>query len=65
MEEEFPKRQCISCGNKIEACMGFVLARDIVDRRTPIREICGKCGMLVLEMNEEQLIEYINKIDGE
>lgn len=53
-------RQCVICGTKIEACMGFVLARDIVDRRIPIREICGKCGLMFLEMNESQLVKYIN-----
>lgn len=48
-------RQCIICDTKIEACMGFVLARDLVDKRIPIREICGKCGMMFLEMDETQL----------
>ena len=55
-------RQCIICGTKIKACTGFVLARDIVDKRIPVREICGKCGLVFLEMNEPQLIEYIDKI---
>ena len=40
--------------------MGFVLARDIVSKRIPIREICGKCGLMFLEMDETQLIEHIN-----
>ena len=48
-------RKCIACGEEIKECMGFVLARDIVDRRNPVREICGKCGLLVLDMNEEEL----------
>ncbi len=52
-------RQCIICGVKIEACMGFVLARDLVSKRIPIREICGKCGLVILEMDEAQLTEHI------
>jgi len=55
-------RKCIACGEGIKECMGFVLARDIVNRRIPIREICGKCGLIILEMDELQLIEYIGKI---
>lgn len=43
------------CGIEIKACMGFVLARDIVDKRIPVREICGKCGLMILEMDEIQL----------
>ena len=53
-------RKCIACGEEIKECMGFVLARDIVNERNPIREICGKCGLKILDMNEEQLIKYIN-----
>ena len=53
-------RQCIICDIKIESCMGFVLARDIVNKRIPVREICGRCGLKLLDMNETQLIEYIN-----
>jgi len=49
-------RKCIFCNKKIKECMGFVLARDIIDNnRTSIREICGICGLSILEMDEEQL----------
>ncbi len=54
------ERQCIICGIKIGMCMGFALARDLVNRRVPVREICGKCGLVFLEMNETQLIKHIN-----
>ncbi len=35
-------RTCCSCSASIQACMGFVLARDIIDGRRP-RELCGGC----------------------
>lgn len=50
-----PKRKCIYCNNKIETSMGFVLARDILNKKIIPRELCGKCGLTILEMNEEQL----------
>jgi hypothetical protein len=53
-------RQCIVCSIEIKACMGFVLARDIINIPDSIREICGKCGLMFLEMNETQLIKYIS-----
>jgi hypothetical protein len=31
------------CGAEITACMGFSLARDIVNDRRPVRELCGRC----------------------
>jgi hypothetical protein len=40
------ERYCIVCGEKIEECMGYILARDFIDflnkKRNNIREICGK-----------------------
>jgi hypothetical protein len=48
-------RKCIACGEEIKECMGFVLARDIVNKRNPIREICGKCGLEILDMDEKKL----------
>lgn len=54
-------RKCMVCGAKIKASMGFVLARDIVDRRIPVREICGKCGLEILEMDEIQLNRKITE----
>lgn len=53
-------RKCIACGEEIKECMGFVLARDIVNKRTPLREICGKCGLKILDMNEEQLERWLS-----
>ena len=39
------ERYCIACGEEIEECMGFVLARDFIDfingKRSDMREICG------------------------
>ena len=47
-------RTCIRCGDEIDKCMGFVLARDIlkglVEGEVP-REYCGKCA-LVVELEE-------------
>ena len=54
-------RKCVICGVEIEACMGFVLARDIVNIVNPIREICGKCGLMFLEMDETQLSKEIDE----
>jgi len=51
-------RKCIICGSEITGCMGFVLARDIVYEIDNIREICGKCGLIILDMNEEQLTKW-------
>ena len=41
------QRQCVRCGAEITACMGFVLARDVVDERRQPRELCGRCGLLL------------------
>lgn len=57
------KRHCIECGDPIEACFGFTLARDIaaaLDGTLPpewIRELCGRC---VLRRDVKQnLDEYL------
>ena len=55
------KRKCVKCGVQIEECMGFVLARDIVNRRKIPREICGKC---VLITEPEELGGLINGRQG-
>ncbi len=55
-------RKCLFCSKEIKECMGFVLARDIINDRTSIREICGICGLDILEMDEEQLDKKINSI---
>ena len=36
-------RKCHLCDRPITACFGFVLARDIVSGRVPIREQCSVC----------------------
>jgi hypothetical protein len=40
------ERHCIVCKEKIEECMGCVLARDVIDfiegRRKDMREICWR-----------------------
>jgi hypothetical protein len=55
------KRNCIKCGTNIDKCMGFVLARDIVNRRKIPRELCGKC-VLTTTLNElGGLIEMTDK----
>lgn len=44
------KRKCLNCGKEIKECMGFVLARDIVDfdiSKPLIRELCEKCSWLL------------------
>lgn len=41
------KRTCIRCGCEINACMGFVLARDIVNHEKQPRELCGKCVSII------------------
>jgi len=53
-------RACIFCMCKITACMGFVIARDFVNKRNPIREVCGKC-VLIKSLSEldEKLQEKI------
>jgi hypothetical protein len=42
-------RTCIRCGDVITACMGFVLARDMLaaeaGKTTEVREHCGKCTL--------------------
>ena len=52
-------RHCIFCDKEIEECMGFVLARDIVDKRIPMREYCGEC------IPEIDLIRLLEDIDNE
>lgn len=50
MRGDLQLRKCYKCGEPIEACMGFVLARDFLARisgdQRPVREICGKCVLL-------------------
>jgi hypothetical protein len=39
-------RKCFKCGKKLEECMGFVLARDVLRKREHPRELCGKCALV-------------------
>ena len=55
-------RQCIKCETKIEACMGFVLAMDIINKRIPVREICGKCGLKFLLLNEADVAQSVERL---
>jgi len=45
--------------------MGFVLVRDITNKRIPVREICSKCSLVVLGMNEDQLIEWLTNLTSQ
>jgi hypothetical protein len=40
------ERRCFKCGQKLEECMGFVLARDVLRERENPRELCGKCALV-------------------
>jgi hypothetical protein len=40
------ERQCFKCGQKLEECMGFVLARDVLNEKENPRELCGKCALV-------------------
>ena len=47
------RRECIRCAEEITACMGCVLARDLVDAfegkisPSSIRELCAKCAEIL------------------
>ena len=41
------KRKCLRCGCKIDKCMGFVLARDLIGDKKQPRELCGKCVLII------------------
>lgn len=48
------KRQCMKCGKEIKECMGFVLARDMLnfDPNKPLlRELCEQCSWLLSDKN--------------
>lgn len=53
------------CSVGIHGCFGFVLARDFVSNKHPVRETCGKCalkldaGMLALPSLDEKGVVYI------
>lgn len=57
-------RKCINCGEEIKECMGFVLVRDIINKRIPVREICSKCSLILLGMNEEELRKKLDEYVG-
>jgi len=40
-------RKCMICGTPIRECMGFVLARDILNKNKQIREICANCSFKI------------------
>jgi len=55
-------RYCIVCGERIEKCMGFVLARDFIvfmeGKRKDLREICGRDILkLTYQVSEGVLVE--------
>lgn len=60
-------RACIRCGATITACMGFVLARDMLaawaDRIqfTEVREHCGKCA-LWLSLQPDESRAYFQRV---
>ena len=54
-----PSRNCFCCGLKLDKCMGYVLARDMLkllsgERIIP-RELCGLCALKLESVLE---IEY-------
>ena len=58
-------RKCIVCSEEIKECMGFVLVGDIINKRNTVREICGKCGLMVLDMDEKQLNKKMGEWKGQ
>ncbi len=57
IKERRTERECLFCGQKVTACMGFALARDFVNKRVPVREICGECVL----MTDLSLLQKIDK----
>ena len=54
------ERRCFKCGKKIEECMGFVLARDFLNKVENPRELCGKCALaseILIENDIELLLQ--------
>lgn len=50
-------RRCMNCGKKMKECMGFVLARDIINfdiNKPCIRELCERCSWA---LSEQKCIE--------
>jgi len=45
------KRECLKCETEIDKCMGFVIARDILNEVELPRELCAKCA-LITELDE-------------
>lgn len=56
------KRKCFKCKTPIDKCNGFCKASDVLERKK-VRELCGKCGFFLLFMDEEELREYIQKLE--
>lgn len=61
-ESMIKNRSCIFCDEEIKECMGFVLARDIVEKKDFIREICGKCALLILDLDEGKVAEWLKAL---
>jgi len=40
------KRQCCQCKTDIFECMGVVKAGDVLEKRSFLRELCGKCALM-------------------
>jgi len=51
-------RNCFYCGAGIRECMGFVLARDVLQKQEGgiARELCAKCGFVAIEFPERFLL---------
>lgn len=60
-------RSCLRCGAEITACMGFVLARDIVSAMDKViswrsvREHCGRCAMWI-SFQPDEGVAYFTSI---
>jgi len=56
------KRKCSKCNTLIDKCMGFCKASDILEKKKKVRELCGKCGFLLLFMDEDELRKEMQKL---
>ncbi len=61
-------RACSGCSCEITHCFGFVKAGDILEHLAgkragaDIREICGRCAIPALEMNEPELQVFLAQL---
>lgn len=54
-------RHCIRCNTQLTACMGFCLARDVIEGRGLVRELCGRCALIT---EPEQLDDWLGRRSG-